>query len=127
MQIQENKVNQPSFDRVALGASGLDVTPLGIGTWAWGDRLTWGYGKGYGDADLQAAFDASLQSGVNFFDTAEVYGNGRSEMLVGRFAHRADRPVLIATKFFPFPWRLRKGNLINALHRSLARLQVERR
>lgn len=38
--------------RVPLGRSGLSVSPLGIGTWAWGDRL-WGYGRSYGDDELR--------------------------------------------------------------------------
>ena len=57
----------------------LDISPLGIGAWAWGDRVFWGYGRGYTDADLQAAFSTSLQAGINWFDTAEIYGSGRSE------------------------------------------------
>ena len=53
--------------------------PLGLGTWAWGDRSTWGMG-GY-DADLDEktiteAWEASLAAGVTLIDTAEVYGGG---------------------------------------------------
>jgi aryl-alcohol dehydrogenase-like predicted oxidoreductase len=97
---------------------------LGIGTWAWGDTRVWGYGKGYSDNDLAYAFRASLAAGINFFDTAEMYGFGMSERLISKFAHEQRASIFIATKFMPVPWRLRKGDLVNALRRSLARLGV---
>ena len=99
---------------------------LGIGTWQWGDQWMWGYGGQYGAADIKAAFDACLAGGINFFDTAEVYGLGRSERFVGQFVKAAGKPVILATKFFPFPWRLSKSRLRHALRGSLERLGVER-
>ena len=67
---------------------------MGVGTWAWGDRSTWGMG-GY-DAHLtnetiREAFEASVDAGVTLFDTAEIYGKGESERIIGRLlaAHRA--------------------------------------
>jgi aryl-alcohol dehydrogenase-like predicted oxidoreductase len=115
---------------VELGQSGVRISPMGIGAWAWGDRFFWGYGQGYSEDDVRHAFDASLESGINFFDTAEVYGSGRSERLLGQFAKagvNTERPrLIIATKFFPFPWRLGAGSLKKALKRSLERLQVKR-
>lgn len=110
----------------ALGQSEVVVPQMGIGAWAWGDRLLWGFGKEYAEADVWEAFDASLAAGVNFFDTAEIYGQGRSEKLLGKFIPQADRPVIVASKFMPFPWRLRKKDLHNALQRSLKRLGLER-
>lgn len=98
---------------------------LGVGTWAWGDRRVWGYGKDYGDPDLKGAFDSSISSGLNFFDTAEMYGFGKSEELIGRFIRENNASVVIATKFMPTPWRLRRRDLIAALKRSLARLGVD--
>lgn len=112
--------------RVPLGSSGLEVSSLGIGTWAWGDRLFWGFGRGYDTSNVRAAFRASLEAGVNFFDTAEIYGWGRSERLLGRFVHQEDQSVVVATKFFPFPWRLRKQSLLGALQGSLERLGLAR-
>ena len=53
---------------------------LGFGTWAWGDRLMWGYGRNYALGDLRSAFESGLAAGVTFFDTAEVYGQGQSEI-----------------------------------------------
>jgi len=104
----------------------LDNLEIGIGTWQWGDQWLWGYGGNYSASDVQAAFEACLASGHNFFDTAEIYGTGRSERLLGQFAKSAGRPVVIATKFFPFPWRLSKGRLRAALRHSLERLGIER-
>jgi aryl-alcohol dehydrogenase-like predicted oxidoreductase len=66
-----------------------------------------------------------LEEGIRFVDTAEIYGSGRSERLLGQFLKETDQPVLIATKFLPFPWRFGKGSLLRALKGSLSRLGVE--
>ena len=105
-------------------ASLLDNFELGIGTWQWGDQFTWGFGSRYTAADIRAAFDTCLAGGISFFDTAEVYGQGRSERFLGQFAKASGKPITIATKFFPFPWRLGKGRLRHALRHSLERLGV---
>jgi aryl-alcohol dehydrogenase-like predicted oxidoreductase len=102
-----------------------DWPELGIGTWAWGDSWYWGYNKGYSESDVYAAFQASLESGITFFDTAESYGMGQSERLLGQFMRRTETPITIATKFAPFPWRLRGADLLRALRKSLQRLGVE--
>jgi len=98
---------------------------MGLGAWQWGDRVVWQYGHGYGDAEVHQAFLASLDDGIRFVDTAEVYGSGRSERLLGQFLKETDQPVLVATKFFPLPWRFRKNALPRALKASLARLGME--
>ena len=103
----------------------LHAIEMGLGAWQWGDRMIWQYGHGYGDAEIQQAFLASLNEGVRFIDTAEIYGNGRSERLLGQFLKETDQPVLIATKFLPFPWRFGKSAIVRALKGSLARLGVE--
>jgi aryl-alcohol dehydrogenase-like predicted oxidoreductase len=97
---------------------------LGIGTWAWGDKRVWGYGKAYSDEDLREAFTSSISSGITFFDTAEMYGFGKSEQLIGRFAREQQTSVRVATKFMPVPWRLQRRDLIKALEHSLNRLGV---
>jgi aryl-alcohol dehydrogenase-like predicted oxidoreductase len=104
----------------------LSGVQFGTGTWAWGDRLFWGYGRGYNDDDLRAAFDASLAAGIDLFDTAEVYGQGRSEMLLGRFIQESGKQVRVATKYMPYPWRLSRGSALRALRRSLKRLGREK-
>lgn len=110
-----------------LGASDVWVTPLGVGAWAWGDALYWQYGRGYGESDVHQAFDLTLAAGINFVDTAEVYGFGKSERFIGQFLHhKPDLDVVIATKFMPLPWRVTAGQLVGALRASLKRLGVPR-
>jgi aryl-alcohol dehydrogenase-like predicted oxidoreductase len=106
-------------ETVPLGTSDIRVNPLGIGTWAWGARFFWG---DYSIPDIQAAFEASMAGGATFFDTAEVYGMGRSESLLGTCLKTTEQKAVTATKFFPFPWRLTKGSLLRALRKSLDRL-----
>lgn len=95
---------------------------IGVGTWAWGDRLVWGFGRGYQRSDVQEAFETSLAEGLYFFDTAEIYGQGQSEKMLGEFIASAKRPVVVATKFMPYPWRLSQRSLLRALRGSLKRL-----
>jgi aryl-alcohol dehydrogenase-like predicted oxidoreductase len=98
---------------------------IGLGAWAWGDRIVWSYGRTHSDEDIKNAFDISLEAGISFIDTAEVYGQGRSETLIGQFLKNTPKRVMIATKFMPFPWRLGKSSLTRALKHSLNRLGLE--
>jgi aryl-alcohol dehydrogenase-like predicted oxidoreductase len=109
-----------------INDSWLDDVEIGIGTWAWGDAGVWGYGKEYGEPEVHGAFDAAVDSGVRLFDTAEIYGRGESERLLGRFMKQRAETIRIATKFMPLPWRWRDANLLSALRRSLDRLGVGR-
>jgi aryl-alcohol dehydrogenase-like predicted oxidoreductase len=115
----------PQLDLISLGNTDLRVTPLGLGIWQWGDTMMWGYGKSYSDADLKSVYEATLAAGVNFIDTAEMYGRGRSERVVGQFMREtpaARDQIVLATKFAPLPWRLSPGRLVHALRESLNRL-----
>jgi aryl-alcohol dehydrogenase-like predicted oxidoreductase len=114
-----------NFQTATLGPDGPTVPALGVGTWAWGDSLFWDYGKGYQDGDLQDAFNTSLEAGLTLFDTAEIYGFGQSEKLIGRFRQESQRSPVIATKYFPLPWRFNKQAVADALTASLQRLQVD--
>ncbi|MBR8827781.1 MAG: aldo/keto reductase [Gomphosphaeria aponina SAG 52.96 = DSM 107014] len=107
-----------------LGKNGPVVTRLGIGTWAWGDKLFWNYGGDYGAAQVKEAFEGAVKAGVTFFDTAEVYGLGESESLLGKFMKQIDTPVDIATKYGPLPWRFTARSVADALTASLKRLQL---
>lgn len=114
--------DQRPLKTVPLGTSDIQISPLGVGAWAWGDRTTWGYGSNYNDADLREVFNISIAAGINFLDTAEIYGMGRSEKLIGEFLHTSGQKIVITTKFFPFPWRVRRAALLKALRGSLGRL-----
>ena len=77
-----------------LGRTGRDVSVVGLGCWQ--------LGSDWGHLDQQEAFailDAAVESGVTFLDTADVYGDGRSETLIGRFlAERGNTGLTVATK-----------------------------
>ena len=103
----------------------LHAIEMGLGAWQWGDRIVWQYGHGYGAEEVRQAFQVSANEGIRFVDTAEIYGNGRSERMLGQFLKETDQPILIATKFFPWPWRFTKGALQRALRASLARIGVD--
>jgi aryl-alcohol dehydrogenase-like predicted oxidoreductase len=116
-------------ERFVLSGSDVSIPPLGVGTWAWGDRSTWGmggYDAGLTRDSIREAWDASIDAGVTLFDTAEVYGGGESERLIG--AMLADDPkraasVTIATKFMPSPWKVQvRSALLKSLRASLHRL-----
>ena len=118
-------------DHYTLAGSDVSVPALGVGTWAWGDRSTWGMG-GY-DTDLtrdtiREAWDASVDAGVTLFDTAEVYGGGESERIIGSLLAadpKRGASVVVATKFMPSPWKLDvRGALMASLRASLERLGV---
>ncbi|WP_022824277.1 aldo/keto reductase [Hymenobacter norwichensis] len=112
-----------------LGRSGLVVSPLALGTMTFGTQR-WGSP----DDVSQAIFDAYVEAGGNFIDTADVYAGGRSEEMVGRFV--ADRQLrdqlVLATKF---TWNTAPGNpnaggngrkhIYQALEKSLRRLQTD--
>ena len=113
-------------DPITLAGSEVTIPALGVGTWAWGDRSTWGMG-GYDAAldegTIPEAFEASVDGGATFFDTAEVYGSGRSEQIIGQILaadpERAAK-VQIATKFMPMPWKLDvRRSLMASLRASL--------
>ena len=108
-------MTQPVFDGVQMG----------VGTWQWGDTFVWQYGRGYAAGEVRAAFEAAVAAGMTFFDTAEVYGFGRSERFLGEFTRAGgSAPVRVATKFFPLPWRVTRGSVTRALRGSLKRLNL---
>ena len=114
--------------------------------WAPGHGATlffWQYGNAYGEDEVRSAFNASLAAGVNFLDTAEVYGLGKSEEIISQCvqAHAqqaelasvaetgdhdlSDRAkVIIATKYMPLPWRFSAQSVADALTASLKRLKL---
>ncbi len=82
------------MDSRTLGRTGRTVSVVGLGTWQLG--ADWG---DVPEADARAVLDAAVEEGVTFFDTADVYGDGRSESLIGGYlADRPDAAVTVATK-----------------------------
>ena len=105
----------------------MNVAPLGVGAWSWGTTRLWGYGKEYDRGDVGEAFRASMAEGVTLVDTAEMYGNGASERIIGEILREGGfegRPV-IATKFAPLPYRFSATSLLKAVDKSLERLGIE--
>lgn len=77
-----------------LGRTERPVSVIGLGTWQLG--ADWG---SVSESDARAVLTAAVESGVTFLDTADVYGDGRSEQLIGRFlADRPDAGITVATK-----------------------------
>jgi Predicted oxidoreductases (related to aryl-alcohol dehydrogenases) len=113
------------LDQRQLGASDITVPALGVGTWSWGDKNFWGYGTTYTRDDIAAIYRFCLDNGLNFFDTAEIYGKGESERLLGACHRQDDRPIVIASKFAPLPPRFSADTLLDALDASLERLGVD--
>src|SRR5258708_19882709 len=85
-------------NRRRLGRTGLSVSEIGFGAWAIGGNA---FGNSYGateDAESTRAIRRAFELGCNFFDTADVYGHGHSETLLGAALHDVRDQVFIATK-----------------------------
>ncbi|TYA71615.1 aldo/keto reductase [Seonamhaeicola marinus] len=107
-----------------LGASGFEVSEIGLGCWQIGAD----WGKALNDEQSIAILEEAVKNGINFFDTADVYGNGRSETLIGKFLKQTDKTVRIATKFGRnanvFPDKYSKDLLRASVENALKRLGV---
>jgi aryl-alcohol dehydrogenase-like predicted oxidoreductase len=101
-----------------LGGSGLEVSALGVGTNRWRSRAAANPGP-------LAVLSSSLDTGVSFFDTAELYTAGRSERVLGQCCRDDGRPVVLASKFAPYPSRLASAQLHRALDGTLRRMGRE--
>jgi aryl-alcohol dehydrogenase-like predicted oxidoreductase len=115
-----------------LGNSDLEITPLGIGAWAMGGsgwKFAWGEQD---DNDSIAAIRAALDAGLNWIDTAAVYGLGHSEEIVGKAVHGMSNKPFIFTKcerrwneqgeIYP---SLKAASIRQECENSLRRLRVE--
>jgi len=108
-----------------LGRTGWKISEISFGAWAiggaWGD---------VDDKESLAALHAALDGGVNFFDTADVYGDGRSERLMAKLRNERKEPFYIATKAGRrLPKQTAGGysrsNLTSFIHRSLRNLDTD--
>jgi len=120
-----------SEPHIPLPGCDVQLPVMGLGTWAWGDKTTWGmddYDRSYDFDTIRQAYETSVAAGITFLDTAEGYGNGKSEQIIGRLlqADTTNRArVVIGTKFFPAPWRVFVAASLRAsLEASLERLQL---
>ena len=112
-----------------LGKSGLRVSELCLGTMTFGEEWGWGANKD----ESKAVFDAFVEAGGNFLDTADGYTNGTSEKFVGEFIRGKRDQFVVATKF---SFNQRRGdpnaggnhrkNMAQALEGSLKRLGTDR-
>jgi len=93
---------------------GVRVSAIGLGTWQFGSR-EWGYGADYDTRVAGTIVRRALELGVNLIDTAEIYGLGRSERIVGEAIRGRRDSVFLATKLFPIGlpfmtgWRARRS------------------
>jgi aryl-alcohol dehydrogenase-like predicted oxidoreductase len=81
-------------------AGGVRVSAIGLGTWQFGST-EWGYGRDYAERTAGEIVHRALDLGVNLLDTAEIYGLGRSERIVGEAIRERRGEVFLATKIFP--------------------------
>src|SRR5215831_15906100 len=80
--------------------NGARISVIGVGTWQFGSK-DWGYGSAYAQNEAGQIVTRALDLGVNLVDTAEVYGKGESEKIVGRAIASRRNEVFLATKVMP--------------------------
>ena len=105
---------------------------IGLGTWAWGNKIFWEYEQN-ADYELRDTLQEAIERGFSIIDTADSYGtgnfSGRSEQLLGKFLSEIPqsqkRKIQIATKLAPYPWRIGKNAFSKPFLKSLERLQNE--
>jgi aryl-alcohol dehydrogenase-like predicted oxidoreductase len=97
------------MEQRVLGRTNREVSVVGLGTWQLG--ADWG---DVAESDALAVLDAAVESGVTFFDTADGYGDGRSEQLIGRYLkERPDAGVFVATKMGRRAEQLRENYVLD--------------
>ena len=104
-----------------LGSQGPDISVVGFGAWEAGGDM---WGAEVDDRDTTRAIEAGLDAGMNWIDTAEAYGDGRSERLVGRIARRRSG-VMVFTKVAHFASGSRPHEIRAAIEGSLQRLGLD--
>jgi aryl-alcohol dehydrogenase-like predicted oxidoreductase len=106
-----------------LGRSGLKVSEICLGTMTFGTLIN--------EAQSQEIVDLAFEGGINFFDTADGYGKGRAEEILGKALQGRRREAVVATKFFnamgpgPNDSGMSRVHIMNAIEDSLRRLQMD--
>jgi aryl-alcohol dehydrogenase-like predicted oxidoreductase len=77
-----------------LGKTGFTISEIGLGTWQVGGR----WGSHFDERNAETILNASIDAGINFIDTADVYGNGLSEKMVGKVVRSRSERIYVATK-----------------------------
>jgi pyridoxine 4-dehydrogenase len=118
--------DEPVIDIAAPPAAPLKLPKMGMGCWAWGDSLFWGYNPKQ-DGDLEEVFKYAVSEHAPvLFDTAELYGLGRSETLLGDFSKTikddGGDAIIMASKFAALPWRTKPDSVVKACQASVNRL-----
>ncbi|MFX0209248.1 MAG: aldo/keto reductase [Candidatus Hodarchaeota archaeon] len=107
----------------AIGNTNVKVSQIGLGTWQFGSK-GWGYGTDFEKTDAMSIVQKALELGINIIDTAEAYGWGKSEQIIGEAIKDYDREeIIITTKFLPIA--IRPSAVVKALNKSLKRLQTD--
>ena len=139
-----------------VDAGPIEISEIGFGTWAWGNKLLWDYDPSQ-DEEIYQSYQCLRNRGVSLFDSADSYGtlqlNGRAEILLGSFERRyqselsqpgvgaddggllgglfSSKPYIppaqqVATKFAPYPWRITRKAMVKAARESLERLEQDK-
>ncbi|MFX0123988.1 MAG: aldo/keto reductase [Candidatus Hodarchaeota archaeon] len=107
----------------AIGNTNVKASQIGLGTWQFGSK-GWGYGTDFDKTDAISIVHKALDLGINVIDTAEAYGWGKSEQIIGEAIKGYDREnIIITTKFLPIA--IRPSAVKRALNKSLERLQTD--
>jgi aryl-alcohol dehydrogenase-like predicted oxidoreductase len=111
---------------IPLGRTNITVAPVGIGTWSWGDQGGWEFGTSHTEEDLAGVVQEVAESGLTIlFDTAESYAHGASEAYLGKYLVARGVRAVLATKFSPRRFEVRRKDLFDALRESIRRLSVK--
>lgn len=98
-----------------------NLPKIALGAWAWGNDGT--FGNEHKSEDLKPIYDKAMELGLNLWDTAYVYGMGKSEEVLGEFLRTSDRnDYVISTKFTPQLAEMFEGNEVTAMYENSAKI-----
>ena len=109
-----------------LGKTGFKISEVSLGTWQLGGR----WGEKYDEKTAESILNEAVDNGINFFDTADVYNNGQSEISIGKFIKKINKRIYVATKsgrkLNPHNDKgYNKKNISGFINDSLKRMDVE--
>ena len=123
------------MEYITLGRTNIKVSRISLGTWSYGGASTEGENEpvgwaGQDDDDSRAALIKAFKIGINHWDTADVYGDGRSEKLIGSIWNKISRDeVFIATKggwdMGPYDYWYNPDHMRTNMERSLKNLRTD--